>query len=167
LTISKRLINLNPSALKLGDQHGALPLHKVLETFTRSNDDQLVAILEGYPDAVKVPTETGEYPLHKAAQRQYHPDRSFALLLEKYPEAASKSDEKGWLPLHYVCNHSRIDDEKILLLLEAYPQALCVPHPCDGSTPVEMVEKGPSRYGAKPDLVPRMKDLLASLGDEK
>jgi len=155
----QRYINLNPSALKLANNYGDLPLHKAASV----RGTMLGTIFDGYPDAVKVPNAKGEYLLHIVSGRRFFPDPDFKPVLDQYPEAASKMDNKGWLPLHraITCNH--INEDKALLLVEAYPEALRVPHPCSGSLLMELAEK----HGSNPDLMARMEEALASLPEKE
>jgi hypothetical protein len=111
---------------------GELVLHSALYTkdFPFPITEKLIA---ASPERVKEVDETGNLPLHLAAQIEcIRGDATLAYvdvidrLIEAFPEAVQIPNPDGKLPLHLMITARRTWNSGIQKLIEAHPLALCI-----------------------------------------
>jgi ankyrin repeat protein len=132
-SVIMRYIDRYPESLTKADEHGCLPLHKLLKSRSSSIDDALTIIYR-YPAALQHPDKDGYLPLHIECSYQA---RSSIMLecIELYPESLAMADEWGCLPLHRLLGNDASHVEEALTMIEKYPAAL--KHPDDrGELPI-------------------------------
>lgn len=118
----------------------------------------LKMILWMFPEQVRQRDNTGQLPLHHAAQRgnNFEGRRQhrewFTVLLRRYPCACSIADFSGRLPLHYALQdntraRSYVEgfwDEIVLDMISCYPQSVDRCDPCTGLWPCMLAASQPS-----------------------
>lgn len=134
--VIQRLVQLNPSAAKVKDSTGSLPLHRIAENKSKSHwiRDGALEIFEANTAAVRVPDSDGRLPLHRAATaivpqgeatNETMVARSNACnLLQIYPDASAHSDHFGRLPFHLAVEYGTSWDIQLQLLHDQFPQAV-------------------------------------------
>ena len=118
----KRLLSLDPSAVRTRDEYGNTLLHVVC---SRPNTPYSVvqALVQAFPEAVrsKDPRD-GSLPLHLAVA-SHAPLDVIQLLMASHPDAVQCLDKLGNLPLHLACA-TKAPFEVFLVIQQAWPEAV-------------------------------------------
>jgi len=133
----KVLIDVYPESLRVGTDHGSLPIHEACKGGRVDAVDTVQFMLNLFPESINTGDNDRELPIHIAAT--YGKSKVIELLLKHDPDAATKKIENNrGLPLHIACCAGNIGATKVLY--DAYPQAL---NARDGNreTPIELAEK--------------------------
>jgi ankyrin repeat protein len=100
--VSNSLLNASPNDARHADENGHLPLHlPCLVPFERNarTKKRILQLLIGvYPEALKMPDDDGNTPLHLAA-RQAHHAAIKVILNAYYPKDAKPRHNDGATPL--------------------------------------------------------------------
>jgi len=118
--ILRYLIREFPESVRHAD---ARPFHSACRNGSFEAFEYLMSL---YPEAVSVPTERGDFPLHFATQNSSCPDQLKKLkqLIIAYPEAARKAGSDGQLPLHNACLCFQPSLTFIREVFDVYPEAI-------------------------------------------
>jgi ankyrin repeat protein len=142
LAILSKCIDQYPEALSKNDLFGYLPLvllsissytdeygysfmspHKSRSMKPSSTDDVLMMI-EMYPEALHHPTNDGWLPLHLECDRKCRLP-IISKSIELYPESLGIADTLGMLPMHWLLERrSSSDINNAIMMIEKYPAAL-------------------------------------------
>jgi hypothetical protein len=88
-------------------------------------DDELLQIIEKFPESVVGRLDCGAYPLHVACWL-IHTEIVILPLLKKYPQAAAvATTNDGFYPLHHVCGHCN-GENLVVHLLKSFPLAASI-----------------------------------------
>eukprot|EP00577_Skeletonema_sp_RCC1716_P003798 CAMPEP_0113416640 /NCGR_PEP_ID=MMETSP0013_2-20120614/25227_1 /TAXON_ID=2843 ORGANISM="Skeletonema costatum, Strain 1716" /NCGR_SAMPLE_ID=MMETSP0013_2 /ASSEMBLY_ACC=CAM_ASM_000158 /LENGTH=1678 /DNA_ID=CAMNT_0000303715 /DNA_START=200 /DNA_END=5233 /DNA_ORIENTATION=- /assembly_acc=CAM_ASM_000158 len=104
-----------------------LRLHKLLED--SAPDDDVLDLINNYPDAVGKRGRDGRRPLHIAVHKASQD--VITTLFHKYPQAAKERMEDGRLPIE-VCAENYVSEDLMLSLLE-----IDMPVSIEDGTPIE------------------------------
>jgi len=110
LEIVQLLYNIFPEALRLRNNYGYLPIHRLC--FNTDLDDTtsikiLRFMLEIDPTLVREEMGDGSLPIHYAVR---HKSTAFCkILIDAYPESL-RIESGGELPIHSACYNGRRDD---------------------------------------------------------
>lgn len=93
-----------------------LPIHLALKF--QAHEDLIIALVDAYPEALKLTDEKGRTPLHLACLLKTKSALSVVnYLLDRYSGATTCRDNRGRLPLHlaYFTKHYNDDDHKAVV----------------------------------------------------
>jgi ankyrin repeat protein len=123
LPIISKCIELYVDSLKMTDEVGYLPLHRLLENRSSYIDDVALMMIDMYPVAVQHQDIYAELPLHLECSNN-HRSSIIAKCIELYPEALSVAGKMGYLPFHCLLASkiSSIDDA--IMMIDKYPAAV-------------------------------------------
>jgi ankyrin repeat protein len=135
----RQLVNANPDAVKFRTEYsGQIPLHAACGAFEIGggwSPEVIQYLVDQWPESVKVASNSGDLPLHRACSNQ-------ALLavvqylVEQWPESVKRADNYGWLPLHYACTN-QTPLAVVQYLVEQWPES--VQHrTARGKTPLDI-----------------------------
>ena len=96
--ILELLIQRDTECPKIPDERGGFLLHTACECAAPIEVSKYV--LKLYPDAVRVPSEDGQLPIHYACARRTACTEVVALLLKEFPDAVRCASRNKMLPLH-------------------------------------------------------------------
>jgi len=126
-SILLEIISVAPSASKIPDFEGNLPLHHYIGCFMQdgsASPEAIPMLYNAYPDSVSTRNNEGDIPLHILCKR-WHPDEIGEALLWANKETVRISDKQGRLPLAIACEW-RVNHKLIITMCELYPEAASV-----------------------------------------
>jgi ankyrin repeat protein len=118
--ILELLIQRDTECPKIPDERGGFLLHTACEC--ASPIEVIKYVLKLYPDAVRVPSEDGQLPIHYACARRTACTEVVALLLKEFPDAVRCASRNKMLPLHVALNKGAAVDI-VFQLLDIYPES--------------------------------------------
>ena len=115
----------NPNYAKTGCNKGWLPFHYACEAWNVNTAKFLFRL---FPEAIKVKTNDGLYPIHLVLRFSfYHSADALELarfIVEHYKDAVSAQMPDGSLPLHTASANLKRNLKLIKLLFNEYPEAI-------------------------------------------
>jgi len=122
------ILEAHPRSLEQEDDHGYLPLHRLLSGRWGDNIREMTStIANAFPEGLATPTSRGgELPLHIASKRTERPD-VVELLLLCFPDACHYRDHLGKFPLDHALEVRDPNPTIVQLLVRRYPVLLSFP----------------------------------------
>lgn len=121
------ILEAYPQSLGKEDDHGYLPIHRLLSGRWGSNITEMTSkIINAFPDCLATPTSKGgELPLHIASKRTECAD--VVKLLLCFPDACQHRDYLGKFPLDHALEATHPNTTIIQLLVSQHPVLLSFP----------------------------------------
>jgi hypothetical protein len=134
------MIDKYPAALQHQSNYVYLPLH--IECMTQCRSAIISKIIELYPEALAVPENDEELPLHALLKNENSSIDMALMMMKKYPAALQHANDDCELPIHIECKHqSRF--EVIRRCLEIFPPSSTITinshRNCQHDVPLEIV----------------------------
>lgn len=121
-----KLMELNPAAVSIVDEHGSLPVHWILRHL--SDEPLILGMLTQAPLTVLISDKDGRLPLHLAVEKlpAFGGLETAWEIFKLAPEAAGVADAYGNFPLHTAVKLvSRAEDLRFIqAILKAAPEAV-------------------------------------------
>ena len=129
------LLDAYPQSVKVGDDDGYLPIHRLLAGKWGGNIVEMVSkMMNLFPDSLLTPTSVGELPLHLAAKRTDCADVADVVkLLLCFPDACQVRDFKFNFPLDLALQTFHPIPAVVQLLVDTFPVILSFPDDATGS----------------------------------
>lgn len=121
------IIEAYPQSLKKKDDHGYLPIHRLLSGRWGDNIKEITSkIINAFPECLVTPTSMGgELPLHIASKRTERADVIKLLLC--FPDACQYRDYLGKFPLDHALEARDPNHKIVQLLVSQHPVLLSFP----------------------------------------
>jgi ankyrin repeat protein len=114
-------VKLDPDLTVTEDKPDDDLLHKLLEDLL--SDDDMLMLIEAYPESLQQPNEKGELPLHIECKKHCRPSIIWKSV-ELYQDALKVADMRGNLPIHRLLSNKRSTTEDALMMIEKFLAAL-------------------------------------------
>jgi len=106
---------IDPTRIQQCDRAGMLPLH--IACANSASVENIQALLDEYPEAIRWPDNNGRLPLHAACTNPRVELELLELLVQEYPEALKTFDKMGAVPLHLSIQR-KLPADAVLFLIE-------------------------------------------------
>ena len=119
------MLDIDQTVLIERNEEGELPIHH--EDAYKSTAFCKI-LIDAYPESLRVRTNNGELPIHKACRLcRFGEVDTILYMLELYPESIRVRTNNGSLPIHIACKYAACkygNVDCIQYMLELYPQSI-------------------------------------------